>query len=488
MRSKLDRPKHARSAVVSADFELDPSRWRALPVLLTGSFLSFLDFFVVNIALPSIRIDLGASAADLQLIVAAYGVAFGMSLITGGRLGDGYGRKRVFLFGIGGFSLTSAACGFASSPHILIAARIAQAMAAAAIVPQVLATIRAEFGPEERAFAIGLYGTSMGVASITAQLVGGFLVSADLLGWSWRLVFLINVPIGLAVIAYGLLTIRESTRSNKSKLDPIGVFLSSSFVLLLVYPIVEGRELGWPQWSIWMLAASFPALVTLLLFESWLDRKGGDPLIRPRLFQNIALSAGLILSVTFYSSSGVFFIIVTVFLQQGSGYSALATGLMFLPFALGFCATSATSARISRRFGPRSLDLGAALMAATLTGLAALVLRFGRIDPTSMLTGFLVYGLGQGLTQPALVGRDVDARGVSAEDAGAAAGLFLTTVQSSIALGVAIIGNVFFSTLGDAPTSSDYLNALSLSFVCCASLQMATFLLASFLPRRLSHS
>ena len=173
MRSKLDRPKHARSAVVSADFELDPSRWRALPVLLTGSFLSFLDFFVVNIALPSIRIDLGASAADLQLIVAAYGVAFGMSLITGGRLGDSYGRKRVFLFGIGGFSLTSAACGFASSPHILIAARIAQAMAAAAIVPQVLATIRAEFGPDERAFAIGLYGTSMGVASIAAQLMGG---------------------------------------------------------------------------------------------------------------------------------------------------------------------------------------------------------------------------------------------------------------------------------------------------------------------------
>jgi len=237
-----------------------------------------------------------------------------------------------------------------------------------------------------------------------------------------------------------------------------------------------------------MLAASFPALVMLLLFESWLERKGGDPLIRLRLFQNTALSAGLILSVTFYSSSGVFFIIVTVFLQQGLGYSALATGLMFLPFALGFCATSATSARISRRFGPRSLDLGAALMAVTLTGLALLALRYGRIDPTFMLAGFLIYGLGQGLTQPALVSRVVDARGVSAEDAGAAAGLFLTTVQSSIALGVAIIGNVFFSTLGDAPTSSDYLNALSLSFVCCASLQMATFLLASFLPRRLSHS
>jgi EmrB/QacA subfamily drug resistance transporter len=485
----LERTKHARSAVNSADLELDPSRWRALPVLLTGSFLSFLDFFIVNIALPSIRVDLRASAADLQLIVAAYGVAFGMSLITGGRLGDRYGRKRVFLLGIGGFSLTSAACGFAPSPHILIISRIAQAMAAAAIVPQVLATIRAEFGPDERAFAIGLYGASMGVASITAQLLGGFLVSADLFGWSWRLIFLINVPIGLAVIVYGLLTIRESARPNRSKLDPIGVILSSSVVLLLVYPIVEGRELGWPQWSICMLAASIPALVTLLLFESWLERKGGDPLIKLPLFQNLALSAGLMLSVTFYSSSGVFFIIVTVFLQQGAGYSALATGLMFLPFALGFCATSATSSRIGRRFGPWGLDLGAALMAVTLTGLALLALRCERIDPTFMLAGFLIYGLGQGLTQPALVSRVVDARSVSAEDAGAAAGLFLTTVQSSIALGVAIIGNVFFSTLGDAPTSRDYLNALSLSFVCCASLQMATFLLASFLPRRLlSHS
>jgi predicted MFS family arabinose efflux permease len=217
-----------------------------------------------------------------------------------------------------------------------------------------------------------------------------------LLGWSWRLVFLINVPIGLAVIVYGLLTIRESARPNRSKLDPIGVILSSSVVLLLVYPIVEGRELGWPQWSICMLAASIPALVTLLLFESWLERKGGDPLIKLPLFQNLALSAGLMLSVTFYSSSGVFFIIVTVFLQQGAGYSALATGLMFLPFALGFCATSATSSRIGRRFGPWSLDLGAALMAVTLTGLALLALRYGRIDPTFMLAGFLIYGLGQG--------------------------------------------------------------------------------------------
>ena len=484
----LDQPKQSRSTLASADLELNPSRWRALPILLTGSFLSFLDFFVVNIALPSICVDLQASAADLQLIVAAYGVAFGMSLITGGRLGDRYGRKRVFLLGIGGFSLASAACGFAPSPNILIISRVAQALAAAAIVPQVLATIRAEFGPDERAFTVGLYGASMGVAAITAQLLGGFLVSADLFGWSWRLIFLINVPIGLAVIVNGLLTIRESAKLGTSKLDPIGVVLSSSVVLFLIYPIVEGRELGWPRWSIWMFSASFPALVALLLFESWLDKKGGDPLIRLRLFQNIALSAGMILSAIFFSSTGVFFVVVTVFLQQGSGYSASATGLMFLPFAVGFCITSTTSARIGRRLGSWSLDLGAAVMAMALTGLVLLALRFGNIEPTQMLTGFLIYGLGQGLIQPALVSRVVDAEGISADDAGAAAGLFLTTVQTSVALGVAIIGNVFFSALGDAPNRGDYLNALSVSFICCASLQMAAFVLTLFLAHRsLSH-
>ncbi len=200
-------------AAISAGFDetagLDPRRWRALPTILIGSFLAFLDFFIVNIALPAMRADLGASPAELQFIVAAYGIAFGVSLVTAGRLGDIFGRKRVFLIGISGFTITSALCGLSPTPETLIACRVAQAICAAVVTPQVLAIIRVEFAASERPIAIGLYGASMGLASITAQLLGGLLVSLNLFGSSWRLIFLINIPIGLIAIALVSRMIRE---------------------------------------------------------------------------------------------------------------------------------------------------------------------------------------------------------------------------------------------------------------------------------------
>ena len=203
----------AASALPTASEEtagLDSRRWRALPVILIGSFLAFLDFFIVNIALPAMQIDLGARPAQLQLVVAAYGIGFGVFLITGGRLGDIFGRKRVFLLGITGFTLASTLCGLAATPGILIASRVLQAVTAATLVPQVLSIIRVRIHRHERPIAIGLYGASMGLASIVAQLLGGLLVSMDLFGWSWRLIFLVNIPIGLIAIVLASRMIRES--------------------------------------------------------------------------------------------------------------------------------------------------------------------------------------------------------------------------------------------------------------------------------------
>jgi MFS family permease len=254
--------------------ELDPRRWWALPILLVGSFLSFLDFFVVTIALPSIRDDLGARAAELQLVVAGYGIGFAVSLITGGRLGDIFGRKRVFLLGMGGFALASALCGLAVNPTMLIASRVVQAVTAAALTPQVLAIIRITFAPQERAFAIGLYGTSMGFASIVAQVVGGSLVSLDLFGWSWRPIFLINVPIGLLAIGAGARVLRESRMERRPSLDLGGVGLVSLALVLLVFPLAEGREAGWPAWSFGMLVASVPVLVGFIWYERLVARLG----------------------------------------------------------------------------------------------------------------------------------------------------------------------------------------------------------------------
>jgi EmrB/QacA subfamily drug resistance transporter len=442
--------------------ELDPRRWWALPILLVGSFLSFLDFFVVNIALPSIRDDLGARAAELQLVVAGYGIGFAVSLITGGRLGDIFGRKRVFLLGMGGFALASALCGLAVNPTMLIASRVVQAVTAATLTPQVLAIIRVTFAPQERAFAIGLYGTSMGFASIVAQVVGGSLVSLDLFGWSWRPIFLINVPIGLLAIGTGAWVLRESRMERRPSLDLAGVGLVSLALVLLIFPLVEGREAGWPTWSFGMLAASMPVLVGFICYERLVVRRGRAPLVALHLFRVRAIAFGLVVSVVFFAGLGVFFVVLTVFLQSGLGYSAFHAGLMFLPFAVGFSAASSVSGPIATRVGGHVLGLGMALM---VVGLASVMI-VAQAEPLLMVAGFLIYGSGQGLAQPGMINAVVGGAGVSGEDAGAAAGLFLTVAQSSIALGVAAIGDVFFARLGDAPDAADYGAALVRALAC----------------------
>jgi EmrB/QacA subfamily drug resistance transporter len=469
---------------------LDPRRWRALPVILIGSFLAFLDFFIVNIALPAMRADLNASPAQLQFIVAAYGISFGISLITGGRLGDIFGRKRVFLIGTGGFTIASALCGLSPTSETLIACRVAQAICAATVTPQVLAIIRVEFAPLERPIAIGLYGASMGLASITAQLLGGLLVSLNLFGWSWRPIFLINIPIGLIAIVLASRMIRESRGSGRATIDLAGFALASLGLLLLIYPIVEGREAGWPAWSFAMLATVVPVMVGFVLYERQVIRRGQTPLIALHLFRIGAIRLGLVVSVAFFSTAGVFFVVLTVFLQAGLGLPAFQAGLMFLPFAIGFSASSTVSGPIANRIGPRIVNLGTFLMALGLLGIIAWAripaAAAGTVDLQWLLPIFFIYGLGQGLAQPALINTVIGGAGVTGEDAGSAAGLFLTTAQSVIALGVAAIGDVFFSWLSETPTTATWLNALTASLACNFVLMVATFFLALLLPRRVA--
>lgn len=261
----------------AATAELDPLRWWALPVILVGSFLSFLDFFIVNIALPAMREDLGARPAELQLVVAGYGIGFAVSLITGGRLGDIFGRKRIFLLGIAGFTLASALCGLAQTPTMLIAARVLQAVMAATVVPQVLAIIRVEFAAHERPFAVGLYGTSMGFASIVAQLLGGLLVGMNLFGWSWRLIFLIiNTVVG------------SSGVSGEDAGSAAGLFLTTaqSSIALGVAAIggVFFSRLGTDPTPVTYLHALSSTLTCNLILQAatfllvfWLPRAGPSP-------------------------------------------------------------------------------------------------------------------------------------------------------------------------------------------------------------------
>jgi MFS family permease len=284
----------------TATAALDPRRWRALPVLLVGSFLASLNVFIVHIALPAMRGDLGARSTELQFVVAGYGIGYSVFLITGGRLGDLFGRKRVFLLGLTGFTLASALCGLATTPTLLIAARVLQALTAATLVPQVLAIIRVEFSAAERPLAIGLYGTSMGVASIVAQLLGGLLITLDLFGWSWRWIFLVNIPCGLVAVVVAARMLRESRPPTRPTLDLMGVGLVSLGLCLLLYPLVEGREAGWPAWSWAMLVATLPVLGGFVGYERHVVRRGRSPLVALHLFQVATVTLGLVVSVAFF--------------------------------------------------------------------------------------------------------------------------------------------------------------------------------------------
>ncbi|HEY0185465.1 MAG TPA: MFS transporter [Rhodopila sp.] len=466
----------------AAEERVDPRRWWMLPVILIGSFLSFLDFFIVNIALPAIRTDLHATPGALQFVVAAYGVGFAVTLITGGRLGDIFGRKRIFMLGIGGFTLASLLCGIAPDAASLIGARVLQAVTAATVTPQVLAIIRTEFPPRERATAIGLYGTSMGLASITGQVFGGFLVASDLFGWSWRLIFLVNLPVGLLAMVLAAGIVRESRGDGKPTLDWGGVGLASLGLFLLIYPVVAGREAGWPAWSFLMLAGVAPMLVAFIAYERRVTRTGRTPLIALHLLSVGTIRLGLVTSAAFFLGLGVFFVVMTVTLQAGFGLSPLQTGLLFMPFAVSFSVASSASGRVTARLGPRILNLGTGLMAA---GLVIVLAACGSGLPIGWVAvGFAVYGLGQGLTQPGLINTVIGGSGVSGGDTGSAVGLFLTTAQSCIAFGVAAIGDVFFARLGVAPALRDYLAAVSLTLWCNLALLAVTFVLALGLPRR----
>ena len=473
-------------AVPSFEEAPDPNRWPALIVLLTGAFLPAFDFFVVNVALPAMHVELGARPEDLELVVAAYGLAFGILLITGGRLGDLYGRKRLFMGGMVGFTLASALCGLANSPQMLIASRVLQGLTAALMNPQVLAIIRVTFPEGERARAIGYFGTTLGLASIAAQLVGGALVQADIAGLSWRPIFLVNVPVGAVALFFAARTLSESKAQGRPTLDFGGIALATLTLGCLIYPLVEGAGLGWPWWILAMLAATAPLLAVFVLYELQLHHRGRSPLVNMRLFRDPAFSLGLVMAMTFFSGLAAFFLGLTIFLQQGFGYGPLATGFVFVAFGIGFVGASLLSSRVSRRIGPRTISLGTGMMCTGLIVIVAMVnaAHGAAIDLLILWPVLMWFGAGQGLALPTLVASVVGSSRIPPQEAGAASGVFTMVQQVAFALGVATLVGLFFHVLGAGTAPGDYERALSASLSCTAVLLALTCLLAFFLPRR----
>ncbi|MBX5470619.1 MAG: MFS transporter [Thermoleophilaceae bacterium] len=287
----------------SAAVQYDPRRWLGLAVLLLAAAIDLIDATIVNIALPTIRDDLGAGAAALEWIVAGYSLTFALGLITGGRLGDVFGRRRIFLIGVAGFTLASLAAGLAWSPAALVAARFVQGAFAALMVPQVLSTINVSFPPEERPKAYGMYGTFAGIATVSGPLLGGLLMQGDLFGLDWRPIFLINLPVGLATFVAALLFVRESRDEHPPQLDLTGVGIVTVALLLLLYPLVEGHELGWPAWTFASMAASLPVLALFAAQQARRARRGDAPLVPLGLFRERAFGGGVLAGLTFFSAS-----------------------------------------------------------------------------------------------------------------------------------------------------------------------------------------
>ena len=419
----------------------------ALVVVLAAGFMDLLDVTIVNVAIPTILRDLDAAYAQIEWIVAGYVLGFAAVLITGGRLGDIYGRKRLFLVGVAGFTLASVLCGVSVSPAMLIGARFLEGAMAGLMVPQILAIIHVTFPPQERGKVFGIWGGILGSASAAGLIAGGLLLRWNVAGLGWRPIFLINVPVGLAAMIAGWLVITESRSPAAPRLDLAGMALASTGVLMLVYPLTEGRTLGWPAWTFALMAGSAVVLAIFVGYERWRTRTVGSPLMPIGLFLARTFSAGMAIWLVFWIALGGFFLAWTLYLQIGLGWTPLHAGLTAVTFAVGAAAGAGLSVQVlTPRFGRRVLVAGALLNAAGFAGYAWASAHYGpAISSWAMAAPLVITGFGFGLVVAPMV--DLILAGVPVPDAGSGSGLLSTAQQVGMALGYALVGVVFFAVL-----------------------------------------
>ena len=425
-----------------------------LAIIMTATFVQLIDVSIVNVAIPSIQRELHASSAEIQLVVAGYLLAFAMTLITGARLGDIYGRKRLFLIGMTGFTLASAACGAAPTATALVVSRVVQGAFSALMYPQVLSVIQVSIPPRERGRAFGILGAVIGLATILGPVVGGLLISADIGGSTWRSIFYVNVPIGILAVSGAVYRLPDSKAPDAPRLDIPGAVLATIGVFLLVYPLVQGRQDWWPVWGWAMLAAAAPVFVTFALYERARSAADRFPLVHAALVKDRSFVSGSLLVLVFFAGLPAFFFTLSQYLQLGYGFSALVAGLTVFPFAAGNIVTSVLSNRAANRLGTRVLTIGAAVVIVGVAGTLAVVHAVGTDLQAADLTGVLVVGgLGLGFFLPPLT--NLILAGIHSRAAGAASGVLTTVQQVGGSLGVALVGVVFYGVLSSfSPTAA----------------------------------
>ncbi|MEV6673868.1 MFS transporter [Streptomyces sp. NPDC051162] len=467
----------------------DRRRWLALAVVMTASFMDLVDVTIVNIAMPSIQRDIDASFSVLQWLSEGYALAFAIGLITGGRLGDIYGRKKVFLLGMGGFTLASMLCGIVSDPQLLVAARVLQGLMGAMMVPQVLSIIHVTFPAHERGKVFGMFGAVVGLGAVSGPLLGALLTQWNLFGLEWRPIFLINLPVGIAGLLLGRRFIIESKAPRAMKLDLVGVVLASAGLLMLLYPLTQGREHDWPVWGFVSMACSVPMFVAFVLYERHKTRKDGSPLVELSLFKVKSFAAGIGVQLTFGLTSGIFFLVWTLYMQIGLGWSALRAGLTGVPFSLAVSAAAGMSVqKLVPRFGRKVLQAGALVMAA---GVLTYIWEAGHygadIKSWQMALPLIVMGAGMGLIVAPIT--DAVLSEVPREHAGSASGLINTTQQLGNAVGLGLVSVAFFGVVDNAdprtrPVSDIFGEAFTHSLWWVAGGLVLVFGLMFLLPKR----
>ncbi|MBO8200928.1 MFS transporter [Streptomyces smyrnaeus] len=422
--------------------------WIALLVLLGAELMDMIDQSVVLTALPAIQESTGAGPAAVQWLTTAYSLPIAVGLITGGRLGDLYGRRKILLIGTVIFTSASLLCGLAAGPGVLIGARALQGVGAAIMIPQILATLHITFEGQNRSKVFALYGAIMSLANVLGPVMGGLLTEADLSGLSWRPVFLVNVPVGLAVLLLGRRFIPESTARKADQPDVTGMLLSALAIILTVFPLTEGHLHHWPLWCFALLAAG---LLTLGAFLRHQRRKQDNaPLVALSLFRGRQFSGGMAAQLMHGLLCGLFFMTWTLYLQRGLGMSPLHAALAFVLLSLGELVGATIAVKSAGRFARRLPQTGALI---TLAAVAAYGLQIDTgqagLTLTAMTAPVTLIGFGLGMVGGPLA--DMSLAKVPHEDAGSASGLFNTVMHLGIALGTALTALVFFATTDGSP-------------------------------------
>lgn len=442
-----------------------PRRWAALGIMMVANFMNLLDVTIVNVALPSLQRDLGATSSEIEWIVAGYVLVFALGLLPFGRLGDVRGKKQVFLFGVGAFTFASLLCGLSSGTGMLIAARVLQGAGGAIMTPQVLAIAQMMFPPKERAAAFSLFGLSAGLASVSGPVIGGWLIGMDVMGLGWRPIFLINIPIGILAILVGrqlipMLPVRPGLRNDFG-----GIAIAGLAIFCVIFPLIEGRGFGWPLWLIAMLVLALPVAVAFFFWEKRQRRLGEPELLPVSLMSNRNYVIGALMSATFFSTLPGFFLTLAMFLQEGFELTPLQSGLTTMPFSVGILVASVISGRLGN-IAPRvRIAVGIVMVATGMFALRYLLLGVGDVfERSEILPYLLLCGLGMGISIAPMF--QVVLAGVPPHDAGSGSGALQAIQQVGSAFGIAIVSQIFFASLqasldAGTPTHAAYVQSMA---------------------------